>query len=64
MLLKMSGVPREVLRPDNFALGALPLKLSSASTVRALLALETNDTTGNKMVSEIYDHLLPTPYSS
>jgi hypothetical protein len=53
MLLKMSGVPREVLRPDDFASDALPLKLLSAGTVRALLELETNDT-GNKMVRVRY----------
>jgi hypothetical protein len=48
--LKMSGAPREVLRPDDFASDALPLKLTSSSVVRALLELETNDT-GNKKVS-------------
>jgi hypothetical protein len=52
MLLKMSGASREVLRPDDFASDALPLKLASSSIVRALLELETNDT-GNKMVSRV-----------
>ncbi len=50
MLLKMSGAPREVLRPDDFASDALPLKLASSSVVKALLEVETNDT-GNKIVS-------------
>ena len=50
MMLKMSGVPREVLHPDDFASDDLPLKLASSSVVQALLELETNDTR-NKMVS-------------
>jgi hypothetical protein len=32
----------EVMRPNNFASDALPLKLSSAGTLQALLELETN----------------------
>jgi hypothetical protein len=52
MLLKMSGAPREVLHPVDFASDALLLKLASSSVVRALLELETNDI-GNKMVSRV-----------
>jgi hypothetical protein len=50
MLLKMAGVPRELLRIDDFASDAIVLRLASHSTVGKLLDLETADV-GNKIVS-------------
>ncbi len=50
MLLKMAGVPKEVVRIVDFASDGLVLKLASAATVQGLLQLQTNDT-GNRMVS-------------
>eukprot|EP00956_Cyclotella_meneghiniana_P010341 scaffold14318_cov102-Cyclotella_meneghiniana.AAC.1 len=50
MLLKMAGVPRELLRIDDFASDAIVLRLASHSTVGKLLDLETADV-GNKIVT-------------
>jgi hypothetical protein len=49
-LLKMAGVPKEMVRIVDFASNALVLKLASAATVQGLLQLQTNDTS-NRMVS-------------
>jgi hypothetical protein len=50
LLLKMAGVPKEVVRIVDFAYDALVLKLASAATDQGLLQLQTNDT-DNRMVS-------------
>jgi hypothetical protein len=52
MLLKMSGISKELVRVEDYASDALVLKLASDKVVRKLLDIDTADN-GNKMVSKV-----------